>query len=93
MYPASEEGLVYPRNLWWIVRRSAVVMEWRREACLARVQAVVAVGVANQGLGVEALQNSGWGTPREWEVSGSPLVSHRPEVLWRSGPAWLLRDQ
>lgn len=93
MYPVSEEGLVCPPDLWWVVRRFAVVMEWRREACLARVQAGVTVGVANQGLGVEVLRNSGRETPRKSEVLKIPLVSHRPEVLWRSGPAWLLRDQ
>lgn len=54
----------------------------RREACLAKVQAAVQpVGAVNQGVGVEVLRNSGWTMGEEREVSGSPLVLHRPEVL------------
>jgi hypothetical protein len=45
------------------------------------VQAAEPVGVVNRGVGVEVLPNSGWAKLEKREVPGSPLVSHRQEVL------------
>lgn len=65
-----------------------VAMEWMRETGLGMVQVAEPVGVVNREVGVEVLPNSGWEVLEIWEDPGSPLASHTPEVLWRSGPAW-----